>query len=460
MIPAVMSMQENPSNLYLDEKDGCPSSRSDTTSKRATLFFSISDTVGGLDNCLQALREEKISLTRIESRPSKAVIMGYDFFVDLNESRVDSIISVVEKIKQIPIVKEVHLVRGVNEDLEGVQEDSDVIWFPRKKRDLDTFSEKVLEMGSDLPSDHPGALDKEYRKRRYEITQLAKKHKTGMPLPHIEYTPEERQTWKSVYNNLKQSYQGRACAEFLNIFPLLESNCGYSPDSIPQIEDVSKFLKDCTGFTIRPVMGLLSSRDFLNAFAFRVFHSTQYIRHGSKPLYTPEPDVCHELLGHVPLLAVPDFAEFCHEIGLASLGVSDSDINKLATFFWFTVEFGLCKNDKNELRAYGAGLLSSSGELEYSLSGKPELKPLSLTETPEQEYPITEYQPLYFVSESFKDATNLVRQFASSMDRKFNVRYNPYTETVEVLDNKERINQFAIEIRNNMQILTSCLLKS
>jgi len=237
----------------------------------------------------------------------------------------------------------------------------------------------------------------------------------------------------------------------------MEQNCGYGPDSIPQLHTVSDFLHNQTGWRLRPVMGLLTNREFFNALAFRVFHSTQYVRHSSQPGYTPEPDVIHDTLGHCPLFCDPDFADFSQEIGLASLGASEEDTTRIASIYWYTVEFGLCK-EAGAIKAYGAGLLSSFKELQYSMSMEPKRLPFDPPTTSITTYDYTKMNPQYFVTESFEDAKQRVRQWAASLDRPV-VRYNPYTENMEILDTKESLRRALKSVSTDLKLLADAVEK-
>jgi phenylalanine-4-hydroxylase len=218
------------------------------------------------------------NLTHIESKPNlkdDEVSFAISFQGDRQSPMVQKLLSDLERDDDV-----------VKVELAGQKV---VPWFPRKIQDLDSFSQKTLDAGAELESDHPGFKDMEYRTRRTNIVQAASTYKNGQSIPRQIYSADEIRTWGVVYNKLKGLFPQYACKEFNTILPLLETHCGYAPDNIPQLEDISQFLKNRTGFTLRPVAGLLSARDFLNALAFRVFFSTQYIRHHSMPLYTPEP---------------------------------------------------------------------------------------------------------------------------------------------------------------------------
>jgi phenylalanine-4-hydroxylase len=434
---------------HISEKEESCYKKLSSNDKSVSMIFSFENEVGALAQGLKVFTKYKVNLLHIESRSSMR-LPGYEFMVEI-DTQCGEVENAMNEIRKNATYFQI-ITRDYKDKSDSVP------WFPVNIKDLDKFANQILSYGSELDSDHPGFTDPVYRARRKEFADIAFNYKHGTHIPSVDYTDLEKETWGTVYNKLTKLYKTHACYEHNHVFPLLEENCGYSPDNIPQLQKVSEFLKSVTGFTLRPVAGLLSSRDFLAGLAFRVFHSTQYIRHHTKPNYTPEPDVCHELLGHVPLFANPAFAQFSQEIGLASLGASDEYIKKLATCYWFTVEFGICRQN-GELKAFGAGLLSSFGELEWCLSDGPELRAFEPAKTGDTAYPITQHQPVYFVTESFEDAKQKMIDFAATIPRPFGVRYDPYTQSIQLLDSKYQIQKLITNINSEIRTLIDAFSK-
>ncbi|XP_066991844.1 tryptophan 5-hydroxylase 1 isoform X2 [Anabrus simplex] len=454
---------QQPTSSSAGEGDGIGSERMRKEALNSVVF-SLKNQVGGLARALQVFQNLGVNVLHIESRRSmRRRDSEYEIMVDVecDNRRMEDLMKMLRK--EVAAINLSNFEEG--EELPPPTPLSsttsfdfgEMPWFPRKISDLDQ-AQRVLMYGSELDADHPGFKDPIYRKRREHFSEIANSYKHGQPIPRVQYTPEEIKTWGTVFRELHKLYVVHACKEYLENWPQLVKYCGYREDNIPQLQDVNVFLKRKTGFQLRPVAGYLSPRDFLSGLAFRVFHCTQYIRHSSDPFYTPEPDCCHELLGHMPLLANPSFAQFSQELGLASLGALEDDIEKLATLYFFTVEFGLCKQE-GQLRVYGAGLLSSVAELRHAVSAPEKIKRFDPDITCKEECIITAFQNAYYYTDSFEEAKEKMRAYAGRIQRPFGVRYNPYTQSVEVLSNAQKIAALVSELRGDLCIVSNALKK-
>ncbi|WP_182909116.1 phenylalanine 4-monooxygenase [Microbispora sp. H13382] len=262
----------------------------------------------------------------------------------------------------------------------------------------------------ELATSHPGFADAVYRQRRNAIAALALVHKPGAPIPTAEYTDEEHHVWALVTKELAIKHQKYAVREFLEATARL----GLPEDRIPQLQEVGDLLEPLTGFRYLPAAGLVPLREFYGVLADGLFHSTQYIRHHSVPFYTPEPDVIHEVIGHANTLASPRFAALYRAAGRAARRVeTDEALEFVSKVFWFTLEFGVMRED-GELRAYGAGILSSYGEIE-EFRGM-DIRPLDLAAMGTTHYDITKYQEVLFEAASFDHLEDTVGTFWDTCD--------------------------------------------
>ena len=256
-----------------------------------------------------------------------------------------------------------------------------------------------------LDPDHPGFRDAAYRARRNRIARLALEHRPGDPIPEAPYTPEEHAVWRAIREALEPRHREYACAEFLDSLGRLE----LPRERIPQLGEVSAKIEALSGFRLEPVAGLVEPRVFMETLAGGVFLCTQYIRHHSTPLYTPEPDVVHELIGHGVTLASPRLAELNRMFGQAvGRTTSDEALERLSRVYWHTIEFGVLR-EGGCVKAYGTGLLSSAGELEAM--GRAELRHLDLEAASRQDYDPTDFQPVLFCADSFEDMYQDLREF-------------------------------------------------
>lgn len=278
--------------------------------------------------------------------------------------------------------------------------------------DLPPFTDMPFEDIEELHLDHPGASDPEYRERRDYIAGLSKKFRETGVITDVDYTEDEQNIWRHVAGKLEGLHEKHASPFYLKA----KRDLGISTERIPQLSEMNRRLKELTNFRLAPIEGLVDTRAFLSWLSWRTMLSTQYIRHHSRPDYTPEPDIVHEAIGHIPMFTNQNFADYSQFIGHGARIATDAQIEELGRLYWFTVEFGLVEHE-GEVKAYGAGLLSSYGELEHAFSDEVERRPFDLEEVISHEYTYSDMQPVLYVIPSYSELKEVTREYISRFSR-------------------------------------------
>ncbi|MFG0326662.1 MAG: phenylalanine 4-monooxygenase [Phycisphaerales bacterium JB037] len=223
------------------------------------------------------------------------------------------------------------------------------------------------------------------------------------------YTDENHEVWATLSRRRLESLEAQASEVFLNGVRLL----GFDREFVPRLEDVNAKLHPLTGWQSKAVPGYLPAKAFFACLAKREFPTTITIRPKELLEYLPEPDIFHDVFGHVPLHADPVFAEFLQTYGKAALHTnSPHHIERLARLFWFTVEFGLIR-EHGKVRLYGSGLISSLGESFHALESRDvDRRPFDLDLVCETPFQIDHYQPILYVLESFEQLRDGMNRYA------------------------------------------------
>lgn len=219
----------------------------------------------------------------------------------------------------------------------------------------------------------------------------------GEAIPYPDYPEDDHAIWQTLFERQMEMLPGRASEAYFEGIQKL----GMEPERLPGLAEMSERLDALTGWKLARVPGLLHERDFFELLADRIFPSTDYIRRRDELDYTPAPDCFHDMFGHMPMLTEPAFADFYQLFGKAALNAKGQDRTFLETFHWFTVEFGLIREDDG-LRIFGAGILSSKNEVTHALSDAVEVRDFDPEVLVRTEYDVWHLQPLLYACESFE----------------------------------------------------------
>ena len=223
------------------------------------------------------------------------------------------------------------------------------------------------------------------------------------------YTDENHEVWGYLFAKRMEQLNDAGSRVFLDGLAVID----LSREGVPDLRVVNENLKSKTGWSSHGVPGYLPAKSFFAFLAQRQFPTTITVRPRTSMDYLPEPDIIHDVFGHVPLHADPVFADFLQTYGKAALHTNDPEhTERLARLFWFTVEFGLIQED-NKLKLYGSGLISSEGEGHHALeSSEVDRRPFELDRVCETDFEIDHYQPILYVLESFEQLRDAMNSYA------------------------------------------------
>lgn len=233
----------------------------------------------------------------------------------------------------------------------------------------------------------------------------------GDEIEYPDYPEEDHDVWRILVQRQNEQLPGRACKAYLKGQEVLQIEA----NRVPSLANLSKRLEEATDWRVAKVPGLIHEKDFFTLLSDRIFPSTNYVRGRDEIDYTPAPDCFHDMFGHMPMLTQPDFADFYQLFGQAALNAEGADRSRLERFHWFTVEFGLIRED-GEDRIFGAGIVSSNDEVTHALSDEVTVHPFDPAHITEKDYDVWHLQDELFLLDSFEQLVDGFRDWAVSRD--------------------------------------------